>query len=294
MCPTRSSGPRIHSELTLGTAQLGLEYGIVNHSGKPPIVEAIAMVRYAVAHGVATLDTARAYGDSERVIGEALSGAWCSRAQAVTKLDPLASFHDSADSDTVRQAVEKSVYRSCEALRSKRLGTLLLHRWLHRRSWKGAAWQCSLDLRDSGLISILGASVYEPAEALDALQDPAIQHLQIPVNVLDGRWKRSGIASALAARPDVIVHGRSAFLQGILLHPVHRWPLMNDYDAGLCIQLLRQDGTAFFSGKRRRPLSLLCALAALDYQCSCRVRDTMPTRRKPEALLPAQADVGTI
>jgi spore coat polysaccharide biosynthesis protein SpsF (cytidylyltransferase family)/aryl-alcohol dehydrogenase-like predicted oxidoreductase len=236
--PYKVIAGRIHSELTLGAAQLGLEYGIVNLTGKPPISQAIAMLHYAIAHGVTAVDTARAYGDSERILGKALSGAWRSRVQVVTKLDPLASLPADADSAAVRAAVEESISRSCQALHSTRLETLLLHRGPHRHLWKGAAWQQLLASRDGGMIATLGASVYEPAEALDALEDPGIQHLQIPLNVLDRRWKASGIERAIIERPDVIVHARSAFLQGVLLHPAGCWPWLSAYDANFCVQQL--------------------------------------------------------
>lgn len=40
--------------------QLGMDYGAVNHTGKPSRSLAIEIVRKAIAHGVTTLDTARA------------------------------------------------------------------------------------------------------------------------------------------------------------------------------------------------------------------------------------------
>jgi aryl-alcohol dehydrogenase-like predicted oxidoreductase len=222
---------RVHSAMTLGTAQLGMEYGVVNRSGKPRRSAAIEIVRKAISHGVTTIDTARAYGDSEYVLGEARSGAWSSRADAITKLDPLAKFSEQESEDQVRTAVDQSVDDSCRALRADRLSVLLLHRWSHHDAWRGAAWRRLLELRDSGKIEKLGASVYQPNEALAALEDPAIQHLQLPMNVLDSRWKASGIEAALAHRREIVVHARSVFLQGILLHPAHFWPAAQGYDA---------------------------------------------------------------
>jgi spore coat polysaccharide biosynthesis protein SpsF (cytidylyltransferase family)/aryl-alcohol dehydrogenase-like predicted oxidoreductase len=236
--PFKISSGRIHSELTLGTAQLGMEYGIVNSSGKPPERLAIAMVRRAVAHGVTTIDTARAYGEAEPILGRALSGAWRSRVQVVTKLDPLGSLPTDANPNVVCAAVDGSVRGSCEALGARQLDTLLLHRWAHRSQWGGVAWGRLRELQQEGKIAVLGASVYEPGDALDALQDPAIQHLQIPMNVLDRRWKAAGVDKALAHRRDVVVHSRSAFLQGILVHGADRWPSMTGYDAASCARQL--------------------------------------------------------
>jgi spore coat polysaccharide biosynthesis protein SpsF (cytidylyltransferase family)/aryl-alcohol dehydrogenase-like predicted oxidoreductase len=222
--PYRVSSRGIQSELTLGTAQLGMEYGVVNREGQPAHQLAIRMVRVAIAHGVTALDTARAYGEAEAVLGEALTGAWRSRVEVVTKLDPLASLAHDAVPSKVRAAVDDSVRRSCEALGVGKLSTLLLHRSSHHDAWGGAAWRRLLELRDEGTIGTLGASVYESREALELLQDPAIAHLQIPMNVLDWRWKASGVDRALAGRSDVVVHARSALLQGLLVSQAAYWP----------------------------------------------------------------------
>lgn len=231
---------RLHSAMTLGTAQLGMEYGAVNRTGKPRRPVAIEIVRQAIAHGVTALDTARAYGESEAVLGEALKGAWGSRAEVITKLDPLASVASDKNSEEVRAAVDRSVSKSCNALGTNRLAVLLLHRWAHHDTWRGAAWRHLVDLRNSGKIARLGASVSEPAEALAALQDPDMQHLQLPMNVLDSRWKMHGVDRELARRPDVVVHARSTFLQGILLHPADSWPVSREYDAQSSVQRLHE------------------------------------------------------
>ncbi len=253
--PYRIRAGTVHSELTLGTAQLGMEYGVANRDGQPERALAIKMVRRAIAHGVTALDTARAYGDSEEVLGEALTGAWRSRVDVVTKLDPLESLAYDADEITVQTAVDDSVRRSCEALRTERLSTLLLHRTEHHQAWRGAVWRRLLELRSEGRIGALGASVYEPQDAHELLRDPALQHLQIPMNVLDWRWKAGGIDRELAERPDVVVHARSALLQGLLAETAGApWPDSNDFDATFSLHLLRK----FAAKVGRESLTDLC------------------------------------
>jgi len=232
-------GGRVHSELVLGTAQLGMEYGIANKTGQPPRSAANKIVRTAIAYGVTGIDTARAYGDSEQILGEALSGAWRSRVEVVTKLDPLASLAPDASTTEVRAAVDEGVRRSCEALGVNHLSTFLLHRWEHHNQWGGAVWQRLLELREEGRIAYLGASVYEPDEALAAIDDPEIRHLQIPMNVIDWRWKAAGVDRTLLERPEVVVHARSALLQGLLADSVVSWPLASQFDAARCLRSLR-------------------------------------------------------
>jgi aryl-alcohol dehydrogenase-like predicted oxidoreductase/spore coat polysaccharide biosynthesis protein SpsF (cytidylyltransferase family) len=235
--PHRRIAGRAHSELTLGTAQLGMEYGAVNDHGKPSIEQGVAMVRRAIAHGVTAIDTARAYGTAEEVLGEALRGAWASRAEVITKVD-LGEVPADASAAQVRTRVDESIQRSSAALGTSRLAVVLLHNWQDHDSWNGEAWQRLLELREAGSIAVLGASVYETGEALESLQDPAIEHLQIPMNVLDWRWEAAGVDRAALMRPDVVVHARSALLQGVLAHPASRWPVVEGFSAVDCSQRL--------------------------------------------------------
>lgn len=57
------------SRLVLGTAQLGMKYGIANTSGAPAKDEAFAILDAALEGGINTFDTAAAYGESEGVLG---------------------------------------------------------------------------------------------------------------------------------------------------------------------------------------------------------------------------------
>lgn len=237
--PHKKIDNRAYGEMTLGTVQLGMEYGAMNRTGKPARSVAIEIVRHAIAHGVTALDTARTYGESEHILGEALGGAWGSRAEVITKLDTLTSVSPQEGAGRVRAALDRSVDDSCNALRRNQLAVLLLHRWDHHDAWHGSAWRHLVELKNKGRIGRLGASVYEPWEASAALDDPDIQHLQLPMNLLDSRWKAHGIDRALAGRRDVVVHARSTFLQGVLLHPADCWPASGEYDVHSCVQRLQ-------------------------------------------------------
>src|SRR5438067_13409029 len=74
-------------QLALGTAQFGLDYGITNTRGRITAGEAASLLRQAWDGGVRVLDTARAYGNSEEVLGAAMRDPW----RIVTKTLPLRS-----------------------------------------------------------------------------------------------------------------------------------------------------------------------------------------------------------
>ncbi len=199
--------------LVLGAVQLGLDYGAANRTGKPGRAAALRLVRRAASAGILEFDTARAYGDSEQRLGEALEGK---RARTITKLSPLADLPADAPREAVRAAVDDSIAESLAALRRDRLDCLLLHRAEHMTAFNGAVWDRLIEHIEDGLILSLGVSVQSPAEALEALARPDIQHLQLPCNLLDWRWRDAGVVDRLRARSHVTVHARSVFLQGIL------------------------------------------------------------------------------
>ena len=218
------------SRLVLGTAQLGMRYGIANDAQQPSVECAETIIRTAISNGVAYLDTARAYGTSEDNIGHALQGGWHSRVTVVTKLDPLEHCPAAANRNVVNAFVDASVYRSCTALGVKNLDVLLLHRASHLTDWEGAAMKRLLELKLDGAVRRVGVSVQNPSELDKALDSSAIDWIQLPVNVLDDRWEGVGTKLQRAREHAAInVHARGVLLQGLLRSkdPNH-WRIANE------------------------------------------------------------------
>jgi spore coat polysaccharide biosynthesis protein SpsF len=228
---------RAPAELVLGTVQLGLAYGAANRTGKPARATALRLVRRAAACGINQFDTARAYGDSEERIGEALADKKTVR--AITKLSPLSELKPGAMRKTVQRAVDESIEQSLASLRRGRLDCLLLHRAQHMWAFDGAIWERLIEHLEDGRILSLGVSVQSPVEALAALACPDVLHLQLPFNLLDWRWRAPGFQTCLATRPNVTVHARSAFLQGILAaHDPDVWPGIEGVDAAAMVRMI--------------------------------------------------------
>jgi spore coat polysaccharide biosynthesis protein SpsF len=222
---TSATEAQTAAKFVLGTVQLGLAYGKLRKFAFPSAAEATAILHKAAGIGVHDFDTARNYGVAELRLGDALTSEPDPARLIVTKLDPL--FHVPADAPewAVREAVKASVYASCRALCTRHLPVLMLHIADNRFGWNEAAWRCLLEMREQGIIGKLGASLQSPEEALKLVGDPDIEHLQVPTNILDTRWHRLGIPAMLADRPDIIVHARSVFLQGVLLgDDPSQWP----------------------------------------------------------------------
>lgn len=194
-------------KLALGTVQFGLPYGVSNAGGQTPPDEALRILQHAASAGIDTLDTARAYGDAERVLGELMpqaGGAF----RLVSKVEPL-----SGDPGRVRA----SVLESCHLLGRERLDALMFHRASDLLGPAGkACWAEVERLQAEGRVGKAGVSVYIRTELEAVAAAFPIRIVQFPASVLDQRLLRDGVADRLRAG-GVEVHVRSAFLQGLLL-----------------------------------------------------------------------------
>ena len=215
---TNRPGPNIVSDdLVLGTAQLGMSYGI-NRVSTPTVLESQALVRAAISAGVSWIDTARAYGNSEAVLGSLMGTGWDSRCRLVTKLDPLLNWSEDDAPKGVKAAAESSLLKSLHTLQVQNLDTVLLHRATHWSDWGGVISDVLTQWQDDGRLKVIGVSVQSPVELAAALQEPRIGHVQMPFNILDHRWERViPQLRAIRAKRELTVHLRSALLQGLLL-----------------------------------------------------------------------------
>jgi len=259
----------VHSDLVLGTARLGREPaatpvaqgGLGSRTGTP-VSTATELVLTAVRHRVTHIDTAPAYGASERLIGAALSKARASEVRVVTKLAPLDDVEEDASPRFLTNLVDASVFRSCRELRCFAVPALLVKRAADRNRWKGAVWRRLVELRDQGVIGALGVAVATPEEALGALDDPDVQHVQIPFNILDGRWKESGFDVAVQRRADVTVHARSPVPPVVLDAP---WPQRRPSLPGVDRDALRGKLAALAHDLGRENLADLCFAYVRSY-----------------------------
>jgi len=203
--------------MVVGGAQLGLNYGIANKVGQPEVESSEILLKTAIANGVNYIDTARAYGESEEVIGISLNQGWSERVSIITKLSPLHECPSSAGKEAVAAFVDASIYKSCSALKRKTLDVLMLHRMSHINDWNGAVWQRLKELKSMGVINSFGVSVQCPSELMQASEVSEISFVQMPYNILDWRWDKAidKTVSVKEERP-LCVHIRSALLQGLL------------------------------------------------------------------------------
>ena len=227
------------AELVLGGVQLGLAYGAANRTGKPSRRIALRLVHRAINAGVTSIDTARAYGDSEERLGQALEAR--NSIRTITKLSPLTDLPPDASREEVRAVVDSSIAGSLEALKRERIDCLLLHRAAHMTAHGGAIWNRLIERMEDGTLLSLGVSVQSPHDAIEALACADVRHIQLPFNLLDWRWRESGVIARIQARSHVTVHARSVFLQGLLATDApSAWPQIAGVDSEILIELIAE------------------------------------------------------
>ena len=199
------------SRMTLGTVQLGMNYGVANTHGQPSRDESFSLLDKALTGGVNCLDTARHYGDSERILGEYLSSQKTKDTLIVTKFKLENACRNAAD---VLKSIRESVDESRRLLGLERLPLLLLHNADDMHALDGAVPTALRELKALGLVDRLGVSVYEGAQVDAMLNDDLYEAVQIPMNVLDSRLIEGGQMKRLRDA-GIAVFVRSVFLQGV-------------------------------------------------------------------------------
>ena len=194
--------------LALGTVQFGLPYGVANKSGQVSRAEAKLMVRLASENGIDTLDTAMAYGESEKYLGQ----IGVENFKVVTKLPGMPN-----GCLDINNWINKQVSSSLVRLGVGQVYGLLLHKSADLLGPNGRELYRALDsLKEKGLVKKIGISIYSPNE-LEALKnDFSFDLIQTPFNLIDQRLLHSGWMKKLKDS-GVEIHTRSVFLQGLLL-----------------------------------------------------------------------------
>ena len=193
------------SRFTLGTVQLGINYGMANTTGKPSTAQAHEILATAREVGVTALDTAAAYGTSEEVVGSYL------QANGHPML-AISKFKLKTD-DFVTEL--KGQIANSRRLLGKVDG-YLFHDADQMRRCHRQVRPILEEMKQSGGTAFIGASVYTVQDVEDFLEQcPWLDAIQIPMSVLDTRIVQRGLLEELNKR-GVAVFVRSVFLQGML------------------------------------------------------------------------------
>lgn len=205
-----SADQNVARRICLGTAQLGMDYGVTNTTGRPDDRACEALLSRAIERGVLMWDTARDYGDAEQRLGRFLKNhSRHDEVKIVTKVRPPADVTDltawiTAELDNCRTITG-----------SEQLEALLLHDPELMEKNGDRVWEAFKIQVDRGAVRRIGASVYDPHESNIALGCEATSAIQLPFNLLDSRAAVHGTLERCQQR-NVTVLTRSALLQGAM------------------------------------------------------------------------------
>jgi hypothetical protein len=200
----------IKSKLALGTVQFGIDYGISSASGQVESQEVDAILNYARSKGIALLDTAPAYGNSEKVLGK----IGVQDFKVVTK---TRHFNETEISIGEAELMKKDFICSLENLKQDSVYGVLVHNAddLLKPGAEKLFDQLQ-ELKQAEKIVKIGVSVYDRSQLQPILDNFDIDLVQLPFNILDRRMIDSGMLATLQSK-GIEVHVRSIFLQGLLL-----------------------------------------------------------------------------
>ena len=219
------AGGRRWSLFTLGTVQLGMDYGLGNDRAKPSEKKAFAVLDRAAEAGVINIDTANNYGDSEKVIGRWLGSrraAGLPLPRITTKIGPFIHGDAGELADDMLRQTEKSL----KTLGVESFDCLMLHNYSDLMSAPDEVGNFMRRMKAEGICRRTGVSLYSSDDYFKAAE-AGFDAVQIPMNVFDWRQIECGGVKALRSA-GMLIFVRSVFMQGmVFLRPEDLEPRMS-------------------------------------------------------------------
>ena len=193
--------------LSLGTAQFGMKYGINNSIGQMSFHEAIKIINLCKNNGVNFIDTAMNYGESEEILGKIGVNDF----NIITKFSSIPR-----NLNEEQKSIEEMVFNSLKKLKVKNFYALLYHNAEELiKENNHEVLQSLIKLKSKGLIKKIGLSIYNPNQIHKLYKLFPFDIVQVPFNVIDQRLKEPEIINFIKAH-NIEIQTRSIFLQGVL------------------------------------------------------------------------------
>ena len=204
------------SALGLGTVELGLNYGIKkpDNFGKPDEKHSIYLLHKAVDMGINLFDTAPSYGNSEELLGK----AFANRENYII----ATKINIPSEGENIERYIHLSLSKSCKNLKKKYLDIVQVHNATCSTFFNTDLFEILMKEKQKGNIRLIGASVYEPENALAAIKSGMIDILQVAYNILDQRMDKEVLRKAESKGIGIL--SRSVFLKGVLTKRVKYLP----------------------------------------------------------------------
>jgi 1-deoxyxylulose-5-phosphate synthase len=214
------------SEVSLGTAELGMNYGIRTgtDSNKPDREDAEFILNSALDKGVNFIDTAAAYGDSEKIIGRAIHHR---RDEFYIATKCLHHLEEGYSVKASRASIRASIDQSLSNLQMETIDLIQVHGRIdvdmETRMIQEHEVADELErARTAGKVRYLGYSSYSEDASLAAIDDGKWDTLQFAYNIFDQETADRVIP--IAQENDIGLVIRSALLKGALTEKAQHLP----------------------------------------------------------------------
>jgi len=199
-------------KVILGTAQLGLDYGINNY-GKLSKKESFRILDYAFDNKIKFLDTAESYGNSIELLASFFKKNPGKRFGIFSKLDLK-------DTRVIKNT--KSHLKSILAkMNLETIHGYMIHNFSDLKKFPEVLDNL-IELKKIGLINNVGVSLYKEEEIEDVISNYEVDFIQIPFNLLDNQCEKIDIFKKINDK-GVEIHARSIFLQGLFFKPYDKY-----------------------------------------------------------------------
>tara|TARA_R110002124_G_scaffold90925_3_gene231783 strand:- start:281 stop:1237 length:957 start_codon:yes stop_codon:yes gene_type:complete len=212
------------SEIAFGGVEIGLPYGfgVESHADMLSKSSAIKLLHQALDQGINFFDTARMYGESESIMGEAFKN----KRHEVILASKCTHFRDSkgrlpANSE-LGLFIENSINESLKALQTDYLDIFMLHQADLEILENPVIAEVFASLKKSGKIRFTGASTYSCQETNFAIASGNWDVIQLPFNLMD---QQHAPCFEEARKKGIGIVVRSVLMRGFLsdrgasLHP---------------------------------------------------------------------------
>ena len=203
------------SEISLGTVELGMDYGIPvqGEQRRPSEADAARTLNCALDLGINLIDTAQAYEESEAIIGRALKSRRNEYILA-TKISSLS--WEGYTSKELQEQVEASITESLRALQTDIIDLLYIHNATPELIQCGEIVEIMQRAREAGYARFIGTTTYGEAAPLAVLEDGRFDCIQVAYNLLDRQLEERVLPLAKANDIGVVI--RSVLLKGALTY----------------------------------------------------------------------------
>lgn len=209
------------SKITLGTAQLGLDYGVSNKIGKPDHKSALGILNFAIKNGINSFDTAPSYGNSEEILGSCFDRTGSDFQPIIITKIPKIQFEKKSSFSEIYGKMKNSVINSMKRLGCSKIPICLYHH--PQNAFNDFVINSLNKLKEEGLVESIGLSTYTPDDVHKFLKIKEFDAIQIPINLFDLRLLNNGLIQELS-KANKIVFARSIFLQGLFFLNPNKLP----------------------------------------------------------------------